>query len=155
MIHVLYTVRVLMACASAMECGLVLRVMVSIYKILFSNNIFFSKLILYSVHHEPVVIVTNETNPSAQIQTYNKTSQVQFSIAMRALQERNSNGDSVSNIRLDNLNFTFVESYLSSSRNIMWEYSTVLKNKATINITVSFFFIIFLFLKTFTGNLVH
>eukprot|EP00026_Physarum_polycephalum_P000636 Phypoly_transcript_00637.p1 GENE.Phypoly_transcript_00637~~Phypoly_transcript_00637.p1 ORF type:complete len:1406 (+),score=212.85 Phypoly_transcript_00637:35-4252(+) len=82
----------------------------------------------------PIDVNTNSSTPTVEISTQN----VQFSIGVRKLVEKNSQHTIVDEIDLDSRehNFSYVKSVFSnSSKNTMWEYSTVLSNFAVTNIT--------------------
>lgn len=95
------------------------------------------------MNNEPVVIITNNTKPSIDIQPTPSPStpsqSIKFSIAVKKLVERNRDGVEVDSFSLESseLIFDITNSTLGDSSNVAWVYSTVLENGAMVNITVS------------------
>lgn len=92
--------------------------------------------------NENIVVVVNKTDPITQIipSTSNGAPTVLFNVAVRRLVERNTQGEEVSSIELDStLNFTYSERHFSNaSKNLMWEYTSLLDNQASVDIVVSY-----------------
>lgn len=93
---------------------------------------------------EPVIVVINSTQPNANLlvnttSNSSATIQVSFSISMRRLVERDTQGNIISELPLMNseIVFDYLESAFNNSANSLYEYSTILSNGAIVNITVS------------------
>lgn len=98
----------------------------------------------FEVMKEPVVVVINGTKPGADIQINNTSPtaprvQVSFSITIRRLVERSSDGAEISSVSLQDsdLIFDIHTSTFANSRNLRHDYSAELSNNAIVNITVS------------------
>lgn len=128
---------VLMVCVCAMAIGEDPLALVNFYYFVFFRliNAFLLDL------GQTIDVITNSTNPSARIESVSAT---YFSISITKLIEMNDVDEVVRSISLDSSeqNYSYSESFMGSSTNIISEYSALLENGASINITVSFSFLL-------------
>lgn len=100
------------------------------------------------MHVENVTVSINKTQPIVVIKPTNTPLSIQFTVSITRLTERNRDGQVVTFVDLANSaqNFSFVNNtqFRDGSNNMMWEYAYNLVNRAKLNITVSFYFIIYL-----------
>lgn len=83
----------------------------------------------------PIIVHVNQSKPSVEISI--PSSPISFSISILSLNEKNSRGESVERISLDEtMNLT---SSLTSSTSNIWIYNSTLSNSAIMTITVSLF----------------
>lgn len=79
--------------------------------------------------------------------------QLKFGLSIKALTERNAQGEIINTIPLEQeMNFINLSPLFNGTNNTIWSYSSELPNKATLNVTVSFYYYIFIPLKLLFKN---
>lgn len=103
------------------------------------------------------MVVTITTQPAVNISVggmEESKARSNISIFIKGMSERNSNGVIISNVDFDDSTFElFLE---DTSSKVVWEYISILENRASVKATISFLFTFFsLLVFDFDGLIVY